>query len=82
MESPVLVFARDGCPTTCIMITPLPLSPKGILHWPTVLLFSKILPELISFTSLAAFGMIVLPNNRKDHRKKSQNKTQKIKPLN
>ena len=37
---------------------------------------------IISFTSLAAFGMVVLPNNRKDHCKKSQNKTQKIKPLN
>jgi hypothetical protein len=29
---PVLVFARDGCTTTCIMITPPALSPKGILH--------------------------------------------------
>lgn len=59
---PDLVFAGEGCTTTCIIRTPAPAeSPKGNLHWPTVLLFSKIFPELISFTSFAAFGVIVFP---------------------
>lgn len=58
---PALDFARDGCTTTCMIITPPAISPNGALHWPTVLLFSKILPELINFTSFADFGRTVLP---------------------
>lgn len=61
MTLPALVFDRDGCTTTCIIITPPASPPNGALQWPTVLLFSKILPELISFTSFAAFGTTVLP---------------------
>lgn len=59
---PVLAFARDGCTTTSIMIAPpAAVSPKGNLHWPMVVLFSKIFPELTSFTSFVVLGMIVLP---------------------
>lgn len=58
---PALAFERDGCTTTCIIIAPPVTSPNGTLQWPTVLLFSKILPELINFTSFTAFGLIVLP---------------------
>uniref|UniRef100_A0A453BVI5 Uncharacterized protein n=1 Tax=Aegilops tauschii subsp. strangulata TaxID=200361 RepID=A0A453BVI5_AEGTS len=53
-------FADDGWTTTCIVITVLGRSPKGALHCAIFLSFSRILPPLISFTSLALFGTIVL----------------------
>lgn len=57
-------FADDGCTTTCIVITVLGRSPKGALHCAIFLSFSRILPPLISFTSLALFGTIVLSTSR------------------
>lgn len=60
---PVFVLAKDGCTTACIVITPFGSSPNGILHCPTVLLFSKIFPALINLTSFAAFGAIFLSEN-------------------
>ena len=77
-----MVFARDGCTTTCIMITPPAASPKGVLHWPTVLLLSKTLPELISLISFTALGVIVLPRNKKEIiQKKTKPKQHEEKPI-
>lgn len=59
-QIPVFAFAKDGCTTTCMVITPFGSSPKGTLHWPTVLLFSKIFPAFISLMSFAALGAIFL----------------------
>jgi len=52
----VFTLAKDGCTTTCMVMTPFGSSPKGVLHWPTVLLFSRILPAFINLTSFAAVG--------------------------
>lgn len=60
VNSPVFAFARDGCTTTCMVITAFGSSPKGTLHCPTVLLFSNILPAFISFMSFADLGAIFL----------------------
>lgn len=53
-------LADDGCTTTCIVIAVLGRSPKGALHCAMFLSFSRIFPPLISLTSLAVFGTIVL----------------------
>lgn len=63
---PVLALAKDGCTTACMVITPLGSSPNGILHCATVLLFSKIFPALINFTSFAAFGAIFLSDKKQN----------------
>lgn len=63
---PVFAFAKDGCTTTCMVITPLGSSPNGTLHWPTVLLFSNIFPALISLTSFAALGAIFLSDTNQN----------------
>lgn len=57
---PVFAFAKDGCTTACMVITPFGSSPKGALHWPTVLLFSNTFPAFISFMSFAPLGTIFL----------------------
>jgi len=57
-------FADDGWTTTCIVITVLGRSPKGALHCAMFLSFSRIFPPLISLTSLAVFGAIVLSTSR------------------
>jgi hypothetical protein len=46
-------------------------SPKGALHCATFLSFSRILPPLISFTSLAVFGIIDLSATQKNHGNRS-----------
>ena len=47
-----------------MVITPFGRSPNGTLHWPTVLLFSKIFPAFINFMSFAALGTIFLSVDR------------------
>lgn len=47
--------------TTCMVVTPLGRSPTVILESASVLLFSKILPACMSFTSFIDLGVIVLP---------------------
>lgn len=49
-----------------MVITPLGSSPNGVLHCATVLLFSKIFPALINFTSFAAFGVTFLSDNKQN----------------
>lgn len=56
----VFTFATDGWATTCMVMTALERSPKGTLHWPTILSFSKIFPVFISLMSLAPLGAIFL----------------------
>lgn len=55
-ELPVFALVKDICTTACIVITPFGSSPKGVLHCPTVLLFSKIFPAFINFMSFADLG--------------------------
>lgn len=58
---PVFFLATRGCMTTCMVVTPLGRSPTVILESASVLLFSKILPACMSFTSFIDLGVIVLP---------------------
>lgn len=60
IKLPAFAFAKDGCTTTCMVMTSFGRFPKGTLHWPTVLLFSKIFPAFISLMSFAALGAIFL----------------------
>lgn len=55
-----LLSLWGGRTTTCIVITPPGTSPTGTRDSPRVLLFSSILPALMSFTSLRVFGTMSL----------------------
>lgn len=54
---------------TCMVMTPVGRCPKVTLESANVLLFSKILPACISFTSFTDFGVIVLSEYVKTHQK-------------
>ncbi|KVI09205.1 ATPase, F1 complex, beta subunit [Cynara cardunculus var. scolymus] len=41
MKLPVFALVKDICTTACIVITPFGSSPKGVLHWPTVLIVAS-----------------------------------------
>lgn len=60
-NKPVFFLTTWGCMTTCMVVTPLGRSPTVILESASVLLFSKILPACMSFTSFIDLGVIVLP---------------------
>lgn len=45
-----------GWTTTCMVVTPPGILHNGLLHSPTVLLFSSIFPALINLTSFTVFG--------------------------
>lgn len=77
MQLPDFTFVVEGCTTTCMVITPHGSSPKGVLHWPTVLLLSKIFPALISFMSLAPLGAIFLSDITEQKVPMLDDKTQK-----
>uniref|UniRef100_A0A453R5L9 Uncharacterized protein n=1 Tax=Aegilops tauschii subsp. strangulata TaxID=200361 RepID=A0A453R5L9_AEGTS len=55
-----LLSLWGGRTTTCIVITPPGTSPTGTRDSARVLLFSSILPALMSFTSLRVFGIMSL----------------------
>lgn len=53
----LLPLSRIGVwTTTCMVVTPPGISHKGLLHSPSVLLFSSIFPALINFTSFTVLG--------------------------
>lgn len=57
---PLFLSDKGGRTTTCIVMTPPGSSPTETLDSARVLLFSNILPALISFTSFIVFGAFSL----------------------